>query len=110
MMRVMMIIIIIIIISFSVYLFEELQLNGILEELSHGTGTMIHKGFLIECYRLTLKMQGNTPTVTAPTHYKFSTEQPWPLSLFKCFCCPYFRHVSVTLGRRNFHHNQTHMK
>lgn len=46
------------------YLFEELQLNGILEKLSHGTGTMIHKGFFIKCYWLSLKMQENTTTVT----------------------------------------------
>lgn len=37
-----------------VHLFEELQLDGILQELSHGTGTMVHKGFLIKCYWLTL--------------------------------------------------------
>lgn len=45
------------------HLFKELQLNGILEELSHGTGTMVHKGVFIKCYWLSLKMQKNTPTV-----------------------------------------------
>lgn len=40
-----------------VYLFEELQLDGILEELPHGIGTMVHKDFLTECYWLALKMQ-----------------------------------------------------
>ena len=38
------------------YLFEELQLNSVLKELSHGTGTMIHKCFFIEIYWLPLKI------------------------------------------------------
>ena len=42
------------------YLFEELQLNSILEELSHGTGSMVHKSFLIKCYWFALKMQKYT--------------------------------------------------
>lgn len=46
------------------YLFEELQLNSILEELSHGTGSMTHKGLLIKCYWLALKMQEYTYTVS----------------------------------------------
>ena len=48
----------------SVYLFEKLQLDGIQEELSHGTGTMVHKGFLIKCYWLTLNRQERKSTVT----------------------------------------------
>lgn len=47
-----------------VHLFKELQLDGILQELSHGTGTMVHKGFLIKCYWLALKMQESTQPVT----------------------------------------------
>lgn len=50
--------------SFCVHLFEELQLDGVLEELSHGTGAMVHKGFLIKCYWLPLKTREWTPTVT----------------------------------------------
>lgn len=48
------------------YLFEELQLDGVLEELPHGTGTMSHESFLIKCYWLSLKRQRNRPAVTVP--------------------------------------------
>ena len=47
------------------YLFEELQLNCILEKRFHGTRTMIQKGFFTKCYWLSLKMQENTITVIA---------------------------------------------
>lgn len=50
-------------VSVSVYMFEKLQLDGIQEELSHGTGAMVHKGFLTECNRLTLNRQERKSTV-----------------------------------------------
>lgn len=49
---------------FCMHLFEELQLDCILQELSHGTGAMVHKSFLVKCYWLSLKMQKIMPTVT----------------------------------------------
>lgn len=53
-------------------LFEELQLDGILEELSHGTGTMVHKGFLIKCYWFFLKTWENTESVSNTFNILFS--------------------------------------
>jgi hypothetical protein len=42
-----------------VYLFEELQLDGVLQELSHGTGAVGHKDLLTERYWLSLKVHKN---------------------------------------------------
>ena len=38
-----------------VHLFEELQLDGVLQELSHGAGAMADEGFLAERYGLSLQ-------------------------------------------------------
>ena len=38
-----------------VYLFEELQLDGVLQELSHSAGAMADEGFLAERYGLSLQ-------------------------------------------------------
>lgn len=40
----------------AVNLFEELQLDGVMEEQFHGTGAMVHKDVLIKCYRLSLQI------------------------------------------------------
>lgn len=39
-----------------VYLFEELQLDGVLQELSHGTGSVGHEDLLTERDWLSLKV------------------------------------------------------
>lgn len=61
-----------------VYLFEELQLNGVLQELSHSTGAMIHKSLLIKCYWLSLKIkrQHNGCQRKASTHYILYIQYP----------------------------------
>lgn len=46
------------------YLFKELKLNGILKELSHGTGAMVDKSLLVECYWFPLKTSKYTIWVT----------------------------------------------
>lgn len=45
------------------YLFEELQLNGILQELSHCAGTMTHKCVFIKSYRLSLEKRKTSPVL-----------------------------------------------
>lgn len=45
------------------HLFEELQLDGVLEELLHDAGTVVHKDFLVERDWLPLdEIQVNTST------------------------------------------------
>lgn len=101
----------------SVNLFEELQVNSILEKLSHSTGAMVHKGLLIKCYRLTLKMQERRPAVTI----KFNISYPclyfisvinsafWPGQCAGHFCSSQ-RAPPDSWGRLEPHHLQWQLK